>query len=265
MNLAAVFGEGTSRVRDARPPLRLKRIGFAVQYFLRAVHKGEVPPFRLGFSSFIDPELLQIFRNAYAKLLPACLIHLSSGDPIQLLRRLEDEELDGAMLPMPIEGHDWITQQVAREPLVVCMKKEDPLAGEAQVALSDLAPRLKVFRDPAVHPTAHNRLMEMLTEVGIAPEICCSGAKPTDIQCLVRAGYGVTLIGENTVIDPALTTRPIAGVQWTADTAFIHHIDADHLALPLIIRFTQEMRGSMSGKKPPLKDQVRPIQLELLA
>jgi DNA-binding transcriptional LysR family regulator len=50
----------------------------------RAVHRGEVPPFRLGFSSFIDPELLQIFRNAYAKLLPDCLIHLSSGDPIQL-------------------------------------------------------------------------------------------------------------------------------------------------------------------------------------
>jgi hypothetical protein len=33
----------------------------------------------------------------------------------------------------------------------------------------------------------------------------------------------------------------------------------------LVIRFAQEMRGSMSGKKPPLKDQIRPRQLELLA
>jgi len=66
-------------------------------------------------------------------------------------------------------------------------------------------------------------------------------------------------------IDSALTTRPIAGVHWTADTAFVHHNDADHLALPLVTRFTQEIRKSMSGKKHPLQDQVRPIQLELLA
>jgi hypothetical protein len=55
--------------------------------------------------------------------------------------------------------------QVARDPLVVYMQKDDPLARAAQVSLSDLAERLTVFRDPAVHPAAHNRLMEMLTQV----------------------------------------------------------------------------------------------------
>jgi hypothetical protein len=80
-----------------------------------------------------------------------------------------------------------------------------------------------------------------------------------------RAGYGVALIDQRTLIDPALTTRPIAGIHWTADTAFVHHNDADHLALPIVIRLAQEMRESMSGKKPPVRDQVRPVQLELLA
>jgi DNA-binding transcriptional LysR family regulator len=32
-----------------------------------AVHLGEVPPFRLGFSSFINPNLLQLFRGAYIR------------------------------------------------------------------------------------------------------------------------------------------------------------------------------------------------------
>ena len=231
----------------------------------RAVHRGEVPPFRLGFSSFINPDLLQLFRDAYARLLPDCLIHLSGGDPLHLLHRLEEGTLDGALFPMPIDGQDWVMQQVARDPLVVCMQKEDPLARNAQVSLSDLAERLTIFRDPAVHPSAHNRLMEMLTQVGIVPEVSCSATTPADIQWMVRAGYGVALIDQRTPIDSALTTRPIAGIHWTADTAFVHHNDADHLALPLVIRFAQEMRRSMSGKKPPLKDQVRPVQLELLA
>jgi hypothetical protein len=106
--------------------------------------------------------------------------------------------------------------------------------------------------------------MEMLTEVGIVPEVSCSANTPADIQWMVRAGYGVALIDQRTPIDSALTTRPIAGIQWTADTAFVHHNDADHLALPLVIRFAQEMRGSMSGKKPPLKDQVRPFNWSFL-
>jgi hypothetical protein len=82
---------------------------------------------------------------------------------------------------------------------------------------------------------------------------------------MVIAGYGVALIDQRTLLDPGLTTRPIAGIHWAVDTAFVHHNNADHLALPLVIQFAQQMRKSTSGKNPPVKDQVRPIQLELLA
>ena len=231
----------------------------------RAVHRGEVPPFRLGFSSFINPNLLQLFRDDYASLFPDCSIHLSGGDPSHLLDRLEQRTLDGALLPMPIDGPAWVVQHVSRDPLVVCMQKDDPLARNLQVSLSDLTTRLKVFRDPAVHPSAHSKLMEMLMEEGIAPEVACTASTPADIQLMVFAGYGVALIDQRTLLDPGLTTRPIAGINWAVDTAFVHHNNADHLALPLVIRFAQQMRKSMSDRKPPLKDQVRPIQLELLA
>ena len=60
-------------------------------------------------------------------------------------------------------------------------------------------------------------------EEGIAPEVACTASTPADIQLMVRAGYGVALIDQRTLIDPALTTRPIAGIHWTADTAFVHH------------------------------------------
>jgi len=231
----------------------------------RAVCRGEVPPFRLGFSSFVNPDLLQLFRDAYANLFPDCLIQLSGGDPSNLLHRLEEGALDGALLPLPIDGPNWVMQQIASEPVVVCMRRDDPLASESQVALSDLASRLTVFRDPAHHPSAHSRLMELLTNAGIAPEISCIGGTPADIQCMVRAGYGVALIDEKTVTDPVLTTRPMAGIRWTADTAFVHHNDADHLALPLVNRFAQEIRGGTSSKKPIHKEQTRPVQLKLLA
>jgi hypothetical protein len=46
----------------------------------------------------------------------------------------------------------------------------------------------------------------------------------------------VALVDQSTVLDAGLTTRPIAGINWTPDTAFVHYKKADHLALPFLIR-----------------------------
>ena len=43
----------------------------------RAIHLGQVPPLRLGFSSFINANLLQTMRESYEKLFPGCAIQLS--------------------------------------------------------------------------------------------------------------------------------------------------------------------------------------------
>jgi DNA-binding transcriptional LysR family regulator len=231
----------------------------------RAVHRGDIPPLRLGFSSFIDPKLLQIFRDSYARMFPKCPIHLSGGITSSLLQRLEQGSLDGAILPMPIEGSQWVFQQISRDPLVVCMRTDDPLAREVAVSISDLALRLRIFRVPEIHRSAHERLIEMLIEVGIEPEVSCSAATPADIQLMVRSGYRVALIDQKTVLDPDLTTRPVSGVHWTADTAFVHHGEANHLALPFVIRFAQNMRKGTPDRKHPSKTEIRPRQLELLA
>jgi DNA-binding transcriptional LysR family regulator len=108
----------------------------------RAVYRGNVPPLRLGFSSFINPNLLQLFRESYANLFPNCQIQLSSGPPIHLIQRLEHRTLDGALLPLPIDGTSWVVQQVARTSLVVCMRSDDPLTREPLVDVHELSSRL---------------------------------------------------------------------------------------------------------------------------
>ena len=34
---------------------------------------------------------------------------------------------------MPIDGPAWVVQQVSRDPLVVCMQKDDPLARDREL------------------------------------------------------------------------------------------------------------------------------------
>lgn len=231
----------------------------------RAVYRGEVPPLRLGFSSFINPNLLQLFRESYANLFPNCQIQLSGGPPIHLIQRLEHGTLDGALLPMPIDGTSWIVQQVARATLVVCMRSDDPLTREALVDVHELSSRLKIFRDPELHPSAHARLTEMFSEAGLSLDMACSAATPSDIQWMVRAGYGLALTEQGVALDSELTTRQIAGVNWNVDTAFVHHAEADHIALPFIIRSLQRTWKRTVRKKVASRRENGPVQLDLLA
>jgi DNA-binding transcriptional LysR family regulator len=231
----------------------------------RAVHRGEVPPLRLGFSSFIKSELLQMFRESYASMFPECEIQLAGGDPMNTLSRLEHGTLDAAFLPMPVDRTELIVREVSREPLVVCMRADDPLARESEVPLSVLATKLKIFRDPETHPSAHERLVEMLSQVGIKPTVSCLATTPADIHLMVRGGYGVALIEQSSIVDADLTTRAIAGVRWTADTAFVHNCESSHPALRVVARVLKKMTKSRLHKKTILSRIDMPLQLDLLA
>jgi DNA-binding transcriptional LysR family regulator len=172
--------------------------------------------------------------------------------------------LDCALLPMPVIGEDLAALQIGSAPLVVCMRSDDPLAQLTEIHPAELADRLSIFRDPESHPSAHKRLLEMLTECGVRPQVSCAAATPADVQWMVRKGFGLALIDEQMKLEPALITRPIADVTWTADTAFVHHSDADHLALPLLARHLAKGSNQRLRKLDRRKKSSEPVQLELL-
>jgi hypothetical protein len=143
------------------------------------------------------------------------------------------------------------------------MTADDPLATQSEVDIHEVAPRIKIFRDPELHPAAHSHLVEMFKELGLSPSLANSARTPSDIQWMVKAGYGLALVDQVSPLEVGLITRPIAGVNWTADTAFVHQSRADHIALPFIERFFEERWQSSHRKKRPTAS-VRPQQLKLL-
>jgi DNA-binding transcriptional LysR family regulator len=232
---------------------------------VRAIDQGEIPTLRIGFSSFINPDALQSLRQTYARLFPGSPMQMTGGHPVQLQHRLEDKSLDAAILPLPVSGTNWVVAHIASDPLVVCMRSDDPLAAARELQPSELASRLTIFRDPETHPAAHYQLMEMLTEIGIRPEASCLAATPADIQLMVQSGCGLALIDEKIALASNLTTRPIAGAHWTADTAFIHHANADHMALSLLLRHLPKVKRSATRRFLAQQRALQPLQLELPA
>ncbi|MHB1958857.1 MAG: substrate-binding domain-containing protein, partial [Acidobacteriaceae bacterium] len=231
----------------------------------RAVHCGDIPPLRIGFSCFVQQDVLRSVSDAYTSLFPGCPMQFSGGDPAQILRRMEEKCLDAAVLPLPISGDQWTVEPVASAPLVVCMRADDPLAQQIEIQPSELAKRLKIFRNPEAHPEAHARLMEMLGEIGITPDVACLATTPADIQWMVQSGSGLALIDQKTPLDPSLTIRPISNLNWTADTAFVYPACAEHPGLSILVRHFKKANGSKLAKQIPRRRDANDLQMNLLA
>lgn len=230
----------------------------------KAIHDGTVPPLRMGFSSFVNGFLLDNFRLAYQGMFPECEIHLSGGDTVHILDRMASGSLDCALLSMPIDKDIWNVREIAHSPLVVCMRSDDPLSTQAQVDIREAAPRLKVFRDPELHPAAHARLSEMFSELDIPLHLASSAATPADIQMMVKQGYGLALIDQLWPLDAGLITRPLEGLKWSADFAFVTPRGVRHMALMFIEQYLDEY-GLGSNRRQPQPAAVRhPKQLKLI-
>jgi DNA-binding transcriptional LysR family regulator len=230
----------------------------------RAVQRKQVPPLRLGFSSFVNAKILEKFHGHYEDTFAGCAIQLVSGDPVLCLQRLDARLLDCAILPLPIDANLYSIQPISQSPLVVCMRADDALAERAQLDLREIASRITVFRDPEQYPSAHTRLIEMFAEAGVALNLACSARTPAEIQWMVRERYGLALIDQLLPLEPGLITRPLSGLAWTADTVFVHLRKAEHVALPFIERFFEDSWSESRGRKHPSQSS-SPEPLELLA
>ena len=78
--------------------------------------------------------------------------------------------------------------------------------------------------------------LELLSEVGTKIDDYSRASHPSVLQTLVKEGHGFTLIREGTALDDSLTTRRIAGVDWTVDTAVIYHRHRHPKTIPILIK-----------------------------
>jgi len=176
--------------------------------------------------------------------------------------RVRQGNLDAAIVTLPILEDDVQAQLIDRERLVVCMRDDDPLAAYETVPPEALNEKISIFTYQRHHPAAYIRLVEMFKEVGITPRPCKPTMNLDHVQWMVKEGVCYSLLRAGRPLENGLVTRPVAGVDWTIDSAFVTRIGSQHPALPL---FAQELKKhfrpvpEMSVKKPVVSVKVRKV------
>jgi hypothetical protein len=169
-------------------------------------------------------------------------------------------------------------EEVSRDRLVACLRKDHALASKAALDATDLQNNLTIFCRPQWHLDAYQQLLQFLASVGVTVNEYSFASHPSEIQMLIKEGYGFALIREGTPLDEELTTRPIAGVDWAVDTAIVYHREHHPRTIPFLAKKLQRMvqkniasgghaqrnpNSSASGKQPITTIQKSPFQLSL--
>lgn len=254
---------GESLLRFSRELLQTR---LEVVKAVQAIHQAAMHPFRLGFTQFVEHQVIATVCEAYRDLFPKGHLYPENGDTDEMIRKVCAGELDAALVTLPIAPGSYCIQPVMHERLVVCLRKDDPLAEQDELPATALNGRLAIFSDPRHHPKAHERLLEMLEAQGITPRISNPTFNTEHVQWMVREGLCIALIRQKEALQDDLTTRPIQGVNWTIDSAMVYRHEHDQSALPLLLR-DLEKRFSAAGltvhKKLPQRVMIQNRQGKL--
>jgi DNA-binding transcriptional LysR family regulator len=222
---------------------------------LMAIERREIGSVQFGCGPLVDQILFRDFCAMHQKILPACSIRPTHGDTGELAEEVVTGTIDAAIVTLPLKHPDLRIEEIRRDRLVACLRRDNPLARKSALKASDLQDNLSVLYHPQRHPDAHERLLELLGEAGVRIEKYSRASNPHEMQMLVKDGHGFTLIREGTTIDDELTTRPIAGVDWTVGTAVIYHKQRHPKTVPVLVRnlkkdFNDNAKPAESDKMP---------------
>lgn len=241
---ATLTAEGKVLLRYGRQGLKTRDHIVAT---VKAIHAGKMMPLRLAFSPFVLNPLLRTVTDLYRELIPDGEIIPESDGTEEIVQWLHNGDCDAALVTLPVESDELEITILESHQLVVCLRQDDPLASMSEIPPQALDGKISVFTYQKYHPRAYERLIQMFGEIGVTTRPCKPTLNIEHIQWLVKEGGCYSLMRSSRPLAHGLVTRPIAGIDWTIDTAIACPKDNANPALSLLI---EELKNRLNIKTP---------------
>jgi DNA-binding transcriptional LysR family regulator len=220
-----------------------------------SVHSGINLPLRFGYSPFVNHQLVEDAVSGYRDLVPDGQIEPSSECSASLLNMVAEGHLDAALVNMPLGKHKLFVQRIRTEKILVCLRRDDPLARHESLSKIQIEDHLRILCARAHQPLFYDEVLRKFAKAKIRLTPTDFVASPNEMQFLIKLGAGFGLMLESVPLDPELTLRCVAGVSLHVKTAFICPTDTQRHVLPLLASRLAKMCADvdeMSGKKRPV-------------
>ncbi|MDH4610453.1 LysR family transcriptional regulator [Pseudomonas sp. BN102] len=203
---------GEAVLRNARSVL------FFAEEMRRAAREGEAGErgqLRVGFVGSAAYALLPNIIRSFHERYPHVDLVLEEGVGSELLQRLDEHELDVALVRYPIlQSSAAEITPLQREHLVLAVRHDSPLAASESLGLADLADQPFIVSSQSRSPSLHALMLQAFEEAGIRPRIAQQAAQMSTVLGLVEGGLGIAMIPAAAAkyVGPHIRTIPLVNL-----------------------------------------------------
>jgi len=214
---------------------------------VRAAAEGRRGRLRLGFVSTVGfgelPRWLRTFREQQ----PEIALSLREATLDVQLQGFAAGELDAGFV---IHAPDALPAgfealAIAREPLVLALSAEEPLAARVRLSAAAILDRPLVIFPRDIAPSLFDAVLAFYRGHGAAPVIAQEAIQMQTIVNLVSAGMGVAWVPESVMglQRSGVVYKRVAGAVPVSATSLIWRRDAS----PAVLRFVAHIRACLAG------------------
>jgi DNA-binding transcriptional LysR family regulator len=235
---------GDEFLPEARRVLATARHALEVGRLAAQGHAGEV---RFGYAEDLGSRLIQLAVPRLRRRAPSVRVRPQPMTTPEQLAALTDRRLDLGFGWTPELTGDLTALLVSREPLVVALAADHPLAAAPAVDPVDLShqPLLVVPRE--VNPSLHDRVISQLTARGVSVTVHQYVSNLDRMLPLVLAGSAIGI-----TVPSAAAANPTEGVVYRpftepsphVDVSLIWRRDTTNPSVPLLVDVVRELRDT---------------------
>ena len=230
----------------------------AIQNARRAA-RGEIGKLDIGLvvtaAYSVVPSVLQIFRERYPNVM-VVLHELTTTEQTQALRA---HKIDIGFLRLPVIGDDLEMRTVFREPLVIALPEDHPLAAIENIFVEMLESEQFILSPPQLRLAWHDQITCLCQQAGFSPKIAQQAIHVETILGLVAVGMGITLlpasVGEWR--RKGVAYRPLADVDILVDMAVAWRKGESNSVLEAFLEVVSAVFASEKLRTDPINTQIQ--------
>jgi len=206
-------------------------------------------PVRVGVLATIGPAQLAAFLEQFKRRAPGVEIELHVLGQGPLLAKLEAADLELVVANHELATHGWlIARSLYRERYVVALPHGHRLESMDQVRLSDLSGERYIDR---LACELRDAVCELCDARGIELYATYRTDREAWIECLVRAGVGVALLPEHSLVSHDTIRRPLCDPPVSRSIALLRSVEHAPSPAARLLWDTMLERAGLLDEAPP--------------
>jgi DNA-binding transcriptional LysR family regulator len=189
----------------------------------RQAADGQLGHVAIGYNAPTEFSVFPRIIPAFRKKWPSVNLEFHRLETLQIIARLQRNELDLGLVCLPVPTHEFDVQELIAEPLVALVPRGHRLASRPAVSIGDLAGEPLILFPRAIDPESYRQIEQMFLREQAPMNVLYELETSLSMISFVAMGVGCSLLPSYTrcIRVPGVVYKPLRPPQMVTTLAIV--------------------------------------------